>query len=407
MLYLYNVGIYIYGAILKLVSPFVPKAKEIVQGRQQSLDIIQSKKEEHPNAKWIWIHAASLGEFEQGRYLIDRIAIDYPQYKIALSFYSPSGYVPRKNYKNADMIFYMPLDTRHNAKVFIETLTPSLTIFIKYDFWWNHLYTLQSLSIPTVFISSEIRPEQYFIKRKLGNIRNLLSGVDHYYVQTQNSADVLHSVGITNATVTGDSRLDSILHEEVKELPIQKEILNWKGNQKCIIYGSVHLSDIDVLKSMLTLEAKHLIVPHDIDLANITAIQSHLPTSIVYSQSGLQGSTVAILDQIGVLRHIYNTADLVYIGGGFGKGIHNTLEPLVQLVPILIGPKYHKFPEAIDLIAIDAIRTIDIANKAHQEASRILEDSNKQSKTTQQQYISAHSGATDSVIYSLKKNKWI
>jgi len=407
MLYLYSLGTYIYGVILQFASFFDPKAKLLIRGREQSISVVKSIKLKYPDSKWIWIHAASLGEFEQGRYLIDRISADYSQYKIALSFYSPSGYVPQQNCQNVDMVFYMPLDTVYNANKLIDTLSPHLAIFIKYDFWWNHLNALQSKSIPTVFISTMIRYDQYFIKYKLGSIRSILSSVDHYYVQTQKSADLLQSIGIVNTTVTGDSRLDSILFEEVNDVPIQKEILNWKSNGKCIIYGSVHLSDLEIIKEMSSINAKHLIVPHDIDSANITAFQSQLPASMIYSQSGLEDSSMVILDKLGVLRHIYNTADLVYIGGGFGKGIHNILEPLVQLIPILIGSNYHKFPEAVDLITEDAIKAIDTATLACIEAKNMLMESNNERKKTQNQYIRTHSGATEKILPSLEENKWI
>ena len=407
MLYLYSLGTYIYGVILQFASFFDPKAKLLIRGREQSISVVKSIKLKYPDSKWIWIHAASLGEFEQGRYLIDRISADYSQYKIALSFYSPSGYVPQQNCQNVDMVFYMPLDTVYNANKLIDTLSPHLAIFIKYDFWWNHLNALQSKSIPTVFISTMIRSDQYFIKYKLGSIRSILSSVDHYYVQTQKSADLLQSIGIVNTTVTGDSRLDSILFEEVNDVPIQKEILNWKSNGKCIIYGSVHLSDMEVIKEMSSINVKHLIVPHDIDSANITAFQSQLPASMIYSQSGLEDSSMVILDKLGVLRHIYNTADLVYIGGGFGKGIHNILEPLVQLIPILIGSNYHKFPEAVDLITEDAIKAIDTATLACIEAKNMLMESNNERKKTQNQYIRTHSGATEKILPSLEENKWI
>ena len=407
MLYLYSLGTYIYGVILQFASFFDPKAKLLIRGREQSISVVKSIKLKYPDSKWIWIHAASLGEFEQGRYLIDRISADYSQYKIALSFYSPSGYVPQQYFQNVDMVFYMPLDTVYNANKLIDTLSPHLAIFIKYDFWWNHLNALQSKSIPTVFISTMIRSDQYFIKYKLGSIRSILSSVDHYYVQTQKSADLLQSIGIVNTTVTGDSRLDSILFEEVNDVPIQKEILNWKSNGKCIIYGSVHLSDMEVIKEMSSINVKHLIVPHDIDSANITAFQSQLPASMIYSQSGLKDSSMVILDKLGVLRHIYNTADLVYIGGGFGKGIHNILEPLVQLIPILIGSNYHKFPEAVDLITEDAIKAIDTATSACIEAKNMLMESNNERKKTQNQYIRTHSGATEKILPSLEENKWI
>lgn len=407
MLYIYNIGIHIYGLLLRLASLFVPKAKALVKGRSRSLEIIRSKKAEFPNEKWIWVHAASLGEFEQGRHLIDILAEKYSEYKIALSFYSPSGYVPRHNYKNVDMVFYLPLDTVGNANTLIKSLSPHLAIFIKYDFWWNHLNALQDSSIPTIFISAEIRTNQYFVKYHFGKIRTILEQIDHFYVQTQKSADLLRSIDIQHATVAGDSRLDSILNEEVAALPILNEIIEWKGDQKCIIYGSIHLSDIDVLNEMTSIEARHLIVPHDIDETNISSIKSQLPGAEIYSDSGLQDCSLVILDKLGVLRHIYGKADIVYIGGGFGNGIHNTLEPLVSLVPILIGPNYHKFPEAVFLTENYAIEVVDDPAKAKSVTQQLLLSSHTRTKCIQEQYISLHSGATNKIISSMLKNKWI
>ena len=183
--------------------------------------------------------------------------------------------------------------------------------------------------------------------------------------------------------------------------------MDWKSSGKCIIYGSVHLSDLEVIQEMSSINAKHLVVPHDIDAANISAFQSQLPEAMIYGQSGLKVSSMVILDKLGILRHIYSTADLVYIGGGFGKGIHNILESLVQLIPILIGPNYLKFPEAVDLISEDAIKTINTATLACVQAKKMLMEPNKQRRKSQEQYIRSHSGATNQVVSSLSEKKWI
>lgn len=407
MLLLYELIIRIYGVILLIAALFHSKARELVRGREQSLDIILNKKSQYPKARWIWIHASSLGEFEQGRYMIDSLSSKFPEYKIALSFYSPSGYLPRSNYVNADMVFYLPLDTLKNAKNLIRVLSPHLAIFIKYDFWWNHLRALQLCSIPTLFISTTIRSNQYFIKYKLGGIRKILTKVNHFYVQTQESAELLNSIDIHTTTVVGDSRLDSIIHEKNEELPIKKEIFDWKINSTCIIYGSIHLTDIEIIKELSSLPGKHLIVPHDVDGKSIEVIQKQLPRAVLYTESGMSDSPIVILDKLGMLRHIYDTSDLVYIGGGFGRGIHNTLEPLVKLVPILIGPNYSKFPEAIDLVSKGAITVVDSAQNARNIANEILASPNKESKAVQQEYISSHSGATQQILSSIVKNGWI
>ena len=378
----------------------------MLEGRSVSFDIINEGKNKHPNADWIWIHAASLGEFEQGRYLIERIQSNYPQYRIALSFYSPSGYEARKNYKYADIVFYLPLDTTKNAEYLVKTLNPVLAIFIKYDFWWNHLYALSKSNINTVFISAMIRPDQYFVRYKLGRIRSILQGINHYYVQTKDSKEILKSLNIDQCTISGDSRLDSILKEKKPPLAIKREILEWKSSKRCFIYGSVHVSDIPVIKAMQDLDAYHIIVPHDVDEKNINHFTSSFPSSQRYTISGFQGNIV-VLDQSGLLRFLYDLADIIYIGGGFGKGIHNVLEPLIYTKPIIVGPKYEKFPEAIELIAKDAIRTISHANQAINAAKTSLERYNKYTLSLQKQYIQENSGASDIILGSLGDNQWI
>lgn len=407
MLKLYSIGIQVYGALLWIAAFFQPKAQLLVSGRKGVSKYITDQKLKYPNSNWIWIHAASLGEFEQGRYLIERLKTEYPQHKIALSFYSPSGYEPRKNYDKADMVFYLPLDTPINAITTIKLLNPRLAIFIKYDFWWNHLKALQDQNIPTVFISAMIRSDQYFVKRPLGQIRSILQGVRHYYVQTDESKALLAGMNINHATVIGDSRLDSIINEIQPELPIFDELVKWKSTRQCIIYGSVHKSDIPIIRSMMDIDACHLIVPHDVDKSSISLFDSAFRDAVLYSDQGFVFDHNVILDKTGLLRYIYQYTDIVYIGGGFSSGIHNILEPLVHIKPILIGPNYNKFPEAIELVSVDVIQTINTAKEALKGTKAALAKDNKLRALNQNLYIAKHSGATDIILRSLYDNRWI
>lgn len=406
MLSIYSFGIFIYGLLLRFFSIFNVKAQKLVVGRSKTFDIIRKGKAIYPNSDWIWIHASSLGEFEQGRYLIEEIKSKHSSYKIALSFYSPSGYEPRKDYQFADMVFYLPLDSPSNASQLVKLLSPKLAIFIKYDFWWNHLRSLIKYQIPTVFISAMIRRDQYFIKYNLKSLRSILGDITHFYVQNKNSQIILNEKGIKQCTVTGDSRLDSILHEESLNLEIHREILEWKGAKKCIVYGSIHKSDIPIIRELQDVDARHLIVPHDVNDENIDTIRKSVLGSELYSSSGFE-SNIVILDKTGILRFIYACSDLVYIGGGFGKGIHNILEPLIHHKPIIIGPKYDKFPEATDLVEKDAIRTINTTNQARVIAKDYLNGENNQIKILQDQYIKAKSGSTHKILRSMTKNGWI
>jgi len=407
MLYIYCIGIKFYGFIIWLASFFNPKAKSILSGRKSTLKYISEQKLLFPLSDWIWIHASSLGEFEQGRHLIERLKIEYPEYKIALSFFSPSGYDARKDYEKVDMVFYLPLDTAKNAELLLESLNPQLAIFIKYDFWWNILNQLQIAQVPTVFVSSVIRSNHYFVKYQLGKIRSILKGINHFYVQNEQSKELLKSLSILQVTVAGDSRLDSILAETTPENIVFSELSNWKSDDKCMLYGSVHEADIEVIKSMQSIDARHLIVPHDIHVSNIQVFKNSFPNAGLYSESGFQKQSMIILDQMGILKYIYRFSDVIYIGGGFGKGIHNTLEPLVHLKPLIIGPNYLKFPEAVTLVGEDVIKTISTPKEAKNTALQCLNEDIKVRKAKQKRYIFSNSGATSVILASLRQNNWV
>lgn len=403
-LFLYEILIRCYGLAIKCVSPFSPKAKKWVLGRRDSFKYLQNARNQFIDDKWIWIHVASLGEFEQARYLIELIKNGNTNTKIALSFYSPSGYESRKDYPLADYVFYMPIDTKANAKKTISILRPTAAIFVKYDFWWHHLSQLHISKVPTYFISATIRKDHYFVKYPLFKFRNILRTVNHFFVQTESDAEELNSIAITQHTVCGDTRLDSIINEVKPLISIKAKLKKWIDGQKCIIYGSVHLSDIEVVEPMSKINnAKHIIVPHDIDIQNVNKIGSALNVTALSSESDYSEDHI-IINEIGVLRHIYDLADLVYIGGGFGNGIHNILEPLVSLVPIIIGPKYEKFPEAVILNQSRAIRVIKNKAEAIDIATEILSSNQNELINAQSFYINQNKGATR-IVYNVLHDK--
>lgn len=394
MLTIYSIGIAIYGWALKVASLFNVKAKLWVEGRQ---DTLQALSELDHSCSWIWIHAASLGEFEQGRHLIERIKQQYPNYKIALSFFSPSGYEARKNYRYADHVFYMPLDTKINAVSSIQALRPALAIFIKYDFWWNHLKALQEQEIPIIYLSATFRPDQYFVKWKLSKFINILKNVRFFYLQDEPSAKVLDNIAIQQYAIVGDTRLDTILSDEPNNQQ-KAEIEQLKASiksRKCIIYGSVHKEDLELVKQSVSKyeDVFHLIFPHELDEISMRTWEEAIKNydnTLIYSK-------------MGVLKHSYTLSDIVYIGGGFGSGIHNTLEPLKHLKPIIIGPKYQKFPEAIDLIQKGGIIDIATINEFTSVVSDLLDKSRQSISLAQSQYIEMSKGATDKVLSSLKE----
>ena len=399
MIPFYSIGIRMYGWIIKLCSMWNHKASLWIHGRKNVFDVLAIARAKHPDDLWIWVHASSLGEYEQGKHLMNLLKNDNPSIKIALSFFSPSGYEQCKANTIADIVFYMPLDTQSNASKTIAALLPKVAIFIKYDFWWNHLKVLQEHKIHTFFISSTFRTDQYFVKYKINSMIKILRSIDHFFVQDVNSLSVLSQLEITQATVVGDSRLDSILSEDTQEYPIIDDLDEWSNDHKIIIYGSVHTSDLFIVNAMLEIEAYHLIVPHDINEANLKEIETRLsiPTTR-YSDYVTKGSNnVIILDQMGVLKHIYCKADIIYIGGGFGDGIHNVLEPVIHYKPILIGPKYHKFPEAIALVESKAIRVIEKADNAYSAALSYLESGEMSYSEMQMKYVKENSGASEKI----------
>ena len=373
----YNISIKAYGMALKLASNFNGKAKLWVDGRQNWEEKISSKITE--TDKVLWVHCSSLGEFEQGRPVIEALREKYPTHKIAVSFFSPSGYEIRKNYQGADVIFYLPLDTKSNAEKLIKVLHPELLILVKYEYWFNLITELNQKNIPTIVVSSIFRDSQNFFKKGGNNwFAKKLNLINHFFVQNQKSKDLLDSIHITQNTIAGDTRFDrvkQIIHQD-NRLDFMDE---FKQNSKLIVVGSSWPKDeelfIDLINQRLNEDWKIVFASHNLNDSEINPFLSKIKQKAVKfsdlektSKEDLINSKVFILNTIGILSKVYSYADITYIGGGFGAGIHNTLEAVTYGNPVVFGPKYKKFQEAVDLIEVGG--GFSISN--HQEFDEIM-----------------------------------
>ena len=381
---MYNIFIYLYNVGVWVASLFSKKVKTMWQGEHETLRILREKVD--PDAKYIWFHAASLGEFEQGRPIMEQIKRDHPEYKILLTFFSPSGYEVRKNYQGADIICYLPIDTIGNARKFLRTVRPVMAFFIKYEFWYNYLHILKHRNVPLYSVSSIFRPGQIFFRWYGRTYGRVLKCFSRFFVQNEESKQLLHGIGIDSVSVTGDTRFDRVLQikEAGKKLPIIESFINSKfeiqnsklselpeaeGNHKpqtsnlnpqkrpkVFIAGSSWPPDEDIFIKYFNenRDWKLIIAPHVIGEDHLKQILSKLQRKTVrYTQATLENVKDAeclIIDCFGLLSSIYHYADVTYVGGGFGVGIHNVLEAAVWNKPVIFGPNNKNFQEAQGLL---------------------------------------------------------
>jgi 3-deoxy-D-manno-octulosonic-acid transferase len=354
MTYLYNFFIFLFGVLIKGASLFQPKAKAFLKGRKGILKEMATAFAEN-RSPVIWMHCASLGEFEQGRPIIEALKTEFPSHKIFLTFFSPSGFEIRKNYPQADYVFYLPLDTASNAKKIIQIAQPSLAIFVKYEFWHHITAQLKAHAIPVLSISSKFREDQLFFRPYGGFYRNILKNFSHFFVQNAESVRLLKSIGITEVTQAGDTRFDRV-HKIVSSNQPIPLVEKFKNNQRVLVVGSCWNEDLDVLIPFINeRRLKFVIAPHEISETGIENMEKALQVkSIRFSQGivrGIEDFDVLIIDNIGMLSKLYRYGEFAYVGGAFGKGLHNILEAACYGVPILFGNKnYEKFQEAVDLI---------------------------------------------------------
>lgn len=351
---IYNIVIYFVLWSIAIASLFNKKVRKMWRGEREAFKVLKQKVD--PNAKYIWFHAASLGEFEQGRPLMERIRKEHPQYKILLTFYSPSGYEVRKNYEGADIICYMPVDTRLNAIRFLRLVRPVMAFFIKYEFWSNFLHILKHRNIPTYSVSSIFREDQVFFKWYGKSYAGVLKCFTRFFVQNEESKRLLESIGIKDVDVVGDTRFDRVLQikEAAKQLPICEA---FQKDYHVFVAGSSWPPDEDIFLRFFNAhkEWRLIIAPHVIGEDHLTQILSKIEGKKVvrYTQTSVDeaaGADVLIIDCFGLLSSMYHYGDVAYVGGGFGVGIHNTLEAAVWDMPVIFGPNNKKFQEAQGLL---------------------------------------------------------
>lgn len=366
----------------------------------------------------IWFHCASLGEFEQGVPVMHSLKKSHPNHKIIVSFFSPSGYENKKNTSIADVVVYLPLDTKRNARRFIQQVHPSLVFFVKYEFWPNYLTELKRQEIKTYLISGAFRKEQLFFKSYGGVMRRALESFDHFFLQDLVSKELLQTIGITNTSVSGDTRFDRVSQQITMDNTLDF-IARFKKDHTCIVCGSIWEEDQDLLLEYINQVPKHIkciIAPHAIDTSRVLALKNKIKKqSVLYSQSIAKGNMdpidtaqVFIIDTVGLLAKIYSYADIVYVGGGAGtKGLHNILEPATFGVPIVIGKNYNKFPEAVKLRSIGGLFSVENSTECKTILSKLVEDTNFRNRTGMicGHFVDSNTGATKKIEEYLKTHK--
>lgn len=418
---IYNIVIYFVLWGIAIASLFNEKVRKMWRGEREAFKILKQKVD--PNAKYIWFHAASLGEFEQGRPLMERIRKDYPQYKILLTFYSPSGYEVRKNYEGADIICYMPVDTRLNAIRFLRLVRPVMAFFIKYEFWSNFLHILKHRNIPTYSVSSIFREDQVFFKWYGRSYAGVLKCFTRFFVQNEESKRLLEGIGITAVDVVGDTRFDRVLQikEAAKQLPICEAFRTGVASSqsadvphhdfKVFVAGSSWPPDENIFIPFFNehKDWRLLIAPHVIAEEHLKLIFSLIKGKKVvrYTQTTPEEAAeadVLIIDCFGLLSSMYNYGDVAYIGGGFGVGIHNTLEAAVWNMPVIFGPNNKKFQEAQGLLKSGGGFEINTYEDFSGLMSSLMNDETflKQAGDKADAFVAHLAGATDKVLASVK-----
>lgn len=395
----------IYQSFIWLASKFNNnKATLFLSGRENVFDLLEQKR--LPGEHYVWFHAASLGEFEQGRPIMESLKNSHPEYKILLTFFSPSGYEVRKDYQGADIICYLPMDMSWNVKRFLDIVQPDCAIFIKYEFWMNYLLELKKRAIKTYIVSAIFRESQLFFKWYGGYYRNLLKSFNHLFVQNDESVRLLHSIGFDNVTKVGDTRFDRVadIASSAKELPI---VQLFKSDKKVLVAGSSWPNDEEILLSYFNQnkDVKLIIAPHEIHEEHLQSIISKLQRPYVrYTQATTENVSDAdclIIDCFGLLSSIYRYGEIAYIGGGFGVGIHNILEAAVYGIPVIFGPNYKKFQEAVDLIELGGAFSISDYTGFSRLMSDLLVDNSSlyaSSAAISNDYSQRNRGATIKVL---------
>ena len=418
MLFIYNLIVLFAAQILQLLALFSPKMKLFVEGRKSVFQTLKDKI--HPEDKVFWFHAASLGEYEQGLPVIEKVKEQFPHHKIVVTFFSPSGYEVRKNNTIADVTVYLPLDSKANAKQFLDVIHPEKVFFIKYEFWPNYLHELKQRNISTYLISGIFREKQVFFKWYGGFYRNALKTFDYFFVQNEKSKILLQSIGFTNVRVSGDTRFDRVVAILQKDNSLDF-IEQFKNNQTTIVIGSSWPKDEELLVNFINQAAdnvKFVIAPHNIKSEQIQNLQQSITKkAVLYSEKdeilkqvqndksiSLENFQVFIIDTIGILTKIYSYADIAYVGGGFGNpGVHNILEPATFGIPIVIGSNYSHFAEATALVGLEGCISVKNQSELNEAFDLLLqnEDERYEKGHICSTFVQMNKGATNSILKSV------
>ena len=407
---IYDLGIRFYYLLILTVSLVNPKARHWIRGRRGLLRTMAEKVD--PADRMIWFHCSSLGEFEQGRPVIEQIRREIPGKKILLTFFSPSGYEIRKNYSGADHVFYLPLDTRRNANRFLEIMNIEQAFFIKYEFWYHFLSGLHERKIPAYLVSGIFRKKQVFFQWYGSWFRKILLKFDHLFIQQESSLRLLEGIGIIKASVGGDTRFDRV-YDIAQNISPDQRFLLFSGKSPLIIAGSTWPADEEILIRYINEsghDCKWIIVPHEIHEPGMVRLEGQIQgTTQRYTSledDKLSETMVIIIDTIGLLSSLYQYARVAYIGGGFGKGIHNTLEAATFGTPVIFGPRYQKFQEARDLVACQAAFPVSGYAELSSTLDRLLDDpaALKRSGDAAAAYVKSMLGASSRIIdFTLKR----
>ena len=405
---LYNIFLSIASPVVSILGIFSNKISIFNKGRKHVFEQLAARFESQDRV--IWFHAASLGEFEQARPLIKACRNEFKNHKILLTFFSTSGYEIQKNYTNVDFVSYLPIDTLANVKKFLNVIEPELAVFIKYEFWPNYFTEMGNRKIPLISVSSIFRTNQLFFKWYGKEYRKLLLGVHHFFVQNEHSKNLLETIGVKNITVSGDTRLDRVYELLNQDNQLEK-ITHFVGNQLCFVAGSTWEEDYNLINDFLTSskEIKIIIAPHEVNEKSIKALEKKIKVSFTkwstYDLKSKVESNILIIDTIGQLTKIYSYASFAYVGGGMGNsGLHNTLEPAVYGIPIIIGKNYKQFQEVVNLIENKGVVSVEKESDFNIISNDLINNKELRIKfgNANSNYVVSNKGATPTIIKFLK-----
>jgi len=397
---LYNISIFFLRIVIRIAANFQTKANLFLTGRKHVF--IKAKNDINPDLPLAWFHCASLGEFEQARPIIESFKENFSNYKILITFFSPSGYEVKKNYEHADHVYYLPYDTEKNANQWLDTINPNIVFFIKYEFWYHYFNEINKRNIPLLSVSTIFRDGQIFFK-SFGKLqREILKKVSHFFVQNKKSVQLLHEIGINQVTLSGDTRFDRVyeIAQKAESIAIAKAFAK---RNKTWVLGSIWDEDMEILLPFINHDTgnhKFIIAPHEVTQAGIAKLEKQLTKPFVkYSQANLadlENYDVLFIDNVGMLSSIYQYGDYGYIGGAYGKGLHNILEAATFGMPIFFGNrKYRKFQEALDLIRLEAAFAVADYHQFNEQFQKL---NHEVASTIARSYVKDHTGATQKII---------